>query len=152
MTNSTNFHTFRLEGRSSEQLAMIGIDLRAPRLPKTYTVSKGRTWVEIGWVFVHAHNGRIALEPCKGLTERQMWFLIGAAEDAFRNPPSESTGWARKSPDAEWWEGGILITCDPDEAAASLVAAAERVITTSLALDLDSPIDLVPTEPAWGIF
>lgn len=147
------FHTFKLPSRTLEQVEPLGVKIEKPRGEVEYSIEKGHAWKLIGWVLVHVITGQIAIQPHEGLTEREFWYLIGGAENAFRNPPSEATGWARESADAEWWEGGTMITVDPDEAAAALVAAATGTVsrTPVTTLDIDAPIDLVPTEKAWGV-
>lgn len=153
MTNDSKFHTFSLPSRTLEQVELLGVKVKKPRGEVKYSIEEGRAWKLIGWVFVHVDTGQIVLRPYEGLTEREFRYLVGGAEDAFRNPPSEATGWARKSPDAEWWQGGTMITVDPDEAAAALVAAATGTVsrTPVTTLDIDAPIDLVPTEKAWEV-
>lgn len=147
------FHTFQLPSRTLEQVELLGVKVRKPRGEVKYSIKEGHAWKLIGWVRVHVTTGQIVIWPYEDLTEREFRYLLGGAEDAFRNPPSEATGWARRTPDAEWWEGGTMITVDPDEAAAALIAAAVKPFadTPATAVDIDAPINLVPSEKAWEV-
>lgn len=153
MSNDSKFYTFSLPSRTLEQVEILGVKVENPRGKVKYSVEEGHAWKLIGWVRVHVNSGQIVIRPYEGLTEREFRYLLGGAENAFRNPPSEATGWARESTDAEWWEGGTMITVDPDEAASALIAAAVGTVSRApvTTLDIDAPIDLIPSEKAWEV-
>lgn len=151
--NDTNLYTFKLPRRTLADIELLGAEVQKPKGKVEYSLRAGRAWKLIGWILVHVATGQIVVKPYEGLTDREMQALLGGVEDAFRNPPSEATGWARTSSEAEWWQGGTSIAVDPGEAAAAFAAEAERVLqsTPVSTIDVDDPIDLVPTALAWEV-
>lgn len=146
------FHTFRALSRTLEQLEVLGVSLRAARGVPRYEVQQGLAWKQIGLIGAHRTDGRIVVVPREGLTERETRLLLGFAEDAFRNPPSEATGWVISMRNPGWWEACALISIDEDEAAEAFADEAQHVLgSTPVATADQEPIKSVPTERAWEV-
>lgn len=141
--HDSNFYKFRAPSRTLAQLEMLGVILRAALGSISYEIQEGRAWKEIGRLGMDTATGRIIVQPYIGLTDRELNLLLGFAEDAFRNPPSEATGWIRSAQSPHRWECSALITTDLDEAAAAFVSAAETFVAAT-----DTLIVSVDAEPA----
>lgn len=92
---------------------------------------------QIGSITVYP-SGRIGLWPHKGITTDDQLFLVGAAEDAFRNRPSKRTGYAyRVAKKVRYWRAIVAVQADP---ATDAVAEAVRS-----AIDIEDTQDVTLT-------
>jgi hypothetical protein len=127
VTNDTKVHRIdNISSCSIEQLEVLGVTLREPRGEKSYFIHDGAVWVKIGLIGMHELDGRIHAVPRDGLTEHQTTQLLGFADDAFRNPPSEARAWRRDAHTPEWWSSTVAVPASQEEAAAALIAEAQR--------------------------
>ncbi|MFH5209034.1 hypothetical protein ACHIPZ_12645 [Antrihabitans sp. NCIMB 15449] len=92
---------------------------------------------QIGSVTVYA-SGRIGLWPHKGITTDDQRFLVGAAEDAFRNKPSKKAGYSfRVAKNVRYWRAIVSVQANPQD---DVVAAAVRA-----AIDIEDAQDVTLT-------
>lgn len=105
-----------------------------------YTDDDGGMWKELGNVYVFG-SGRIIVWPFQGLSTKEQNLLVGAGEEAFRNPPSKKTGWTfcRKGA-KKWWRTHLSIRIDNNHDAASSVARTYEDFETFQHNALDSQI------------
>lgn len=108
--------------------AVFGVLLKNPRGTAYYYYDdyKKRVFKNLGALTVSASTGRITVHPLNGLKDTEVKMLVGAAENAFREPPTKAGGWKfhrRKS--GNYWTTLIAAPVDPRQD-----AVAEAVMTT----------------------
>ncbi|MBH0118025.1 hypothetical protein I0Q12_00140 [Rhodococcus sp. CX] len=152
--NHTSLYTFIVGQRTQDDLEIIGVHLLPAEGTPTYEFHDGHLWKHVGTVNA-LDDGRIYVIPCAGLSGKEIRNLLAAAEESFLNPPSESTGWSRKTGrHKSWWYSELMLRCEEGSDEAEAIRAFE---TTSMRNEMnhwatiDRPIDLVPTEKAWEV-
>ena len=107
---------------------MFGVVLREPDGTAYYYFDeyKKRVFKNLGVLSVSPDTGRIVAWPLRGLSDFETRKLIGAAEKAFREPPTKATGWrfCRKKT-GNYWMTYVATPVDPEGD-----TVAEAVMTT----------------------
>ncbi|WP_206499119.1 hypothetical protein [Rhodococcus sp. KRD175] len=115
--NTPRYHYFRCPAVELTAAVVFGVVLRKPFGPAYFYFDehKKRVFKNLGMILLSPSTGRIEAFPLEGLSELETKMLIGAAEKAFRQPPTKATGWRFNQRKAgNYWLTYISAAIKPD--------------------------------------